>query len=187
MTKLILSLSLALTTLAQAEHPNILLVVADDLGYGDLACYGAADVKTPNLDKFASEGLKFTDCYAGHANCSPSRTAIMTGRTPTRVGVRNWIPEESPMHVRQSEITIAKLLQQSGYTTCHSGKWHLNGEFNQPTQPQPNDHGFDHWFSTQNNAYPNHHNPDSGHLSAASAPTGNTIRRRLTACPVPRR
>jgi arylsulfatase A len=70
-------------------------------------------------------------------------------------------PEESPVHVRRSEITIAKLLQQSGYATCHSGKWHMNGEFNQPTQPQPGDHGFDHWFSTQNNAYPNHHNPDN--------------------------
>lgn len=160
--KLLLLFSLAFSVaLSAAERPNILLVLADDLGYGDLACYGAPDVKTPNLDKFASEGLKFTDCYAGNANCSPSRTALMTGRTPTRVGVRNWIPEDSPMHVRHSEITIARLLQQSGYATCHSGKWHMNGEFNQPTQPQPNDHGFDHWFSTQNNAYPNHHNPDN--------------------------
>lgn len=144
-----------------AERPNIVLVVADDLGYGDLACFGAQEVKTPNLDRLAAEGLRFTDCYAGHANCSPSRTALMTGRTPTRVGVRNWIPEESPVHVQRSEITIASLLQSSGYATCLVGKWHLNGEFNQPTQPQPNDHGFDHWFATQNNAYPNHRNPDN--------------------------
>lgn len=161
MKTLLTLLTLGVTATAMADRPNILLVLADDLGYGDLACYGSTDVKTPNLDKFASEGLKFTDCYAGNANCSPSRTAIMTGRTPTRVGVRNWIPEDSPMHVRQSEMTIARLLRQSGYATCHSGKWHMNGEFNQPTQPQPNDHGFDHWFSTQNNAYPNHHNPDN--------------------------
>ena len=161
MKPLLLLLTLACTSIVLAEKPNIVLVLADDLGYGDLACFGANDVQTPHLDRFASEGLRFTSCYAGHANCSPSRTALMTGRTPTRVGVRNWIPEDSPVHVRRSEITIAKLLQQSGYATCQSGKWHMNGEFNQPTQPQPGDHGFDHWFSTQNNAYPNHRNPDN--------------------------
>src|SRR6185436_501765 len=83
----------------------------------------------------------------------------MTGRTPSRVGVRDWIPEESPVHLPRSEITIATLLRNAGYATCHVGKWHLNGDFNKPTQPQPGDHGFDHWFSTQNNALPNHHNP----------------------------
>jgi arylsulfatase A len=67
----------------------------------------------------------------------------------------------SPMHVRRSEITIATLLQRAGYATCHVGKWHLNGDFNLPSQPQPSDHGFDHWFSTQNNALPNHENPDN--------------------------
>ncbi len=154
-------LALALTSFAFADRPNILLVLDDDLGYGDLGCYGAKDVFTPNLDKFAAEGLRFTSCYAAHPNCSPSRTALMTGRTPTRVGVRDWIPEDSPVHMRRSEITIAKLLHESGYATCHVGKWHMNGEFNKPTQPQPNDHGFDHWFSTHNNAYPNHHNPDN--------------------------
>jgi len=157
---LVLLLS-AMFSVAAEDRPNILLIVSDDLGYGDLACYGSKDVQTPHLDKFASEGLRLTSCYAGHPNCSPSRTALMTGRTPTRVGVRDWIPEESPMHVRASEITIARLLQQSGYATAHVGKWHLNGEFNQPSQPQPSDHGFDYWFSTQNNAYPNHHNPDN--------------------------
>lgn len=161
--KMLLSLlaSAGVSLAAAAERPNIVLVLADDLGYGDLACFGATDVKSPNLDQFAAEGLRFTACYAGHPNCSPSRTALMTGRTPTRVGVRDWIPEDAPVHVRRKEIMIAKLLQESGYATCHVGKWHMNGEFNQPTQPQPNDHGFDHWFSTQNNAYPNHRNPDN--------------------------
>jgi arylsulfatase A len=146
---------------AQSSRPNVVLVLADDLGYGDLGCFGSKDVKTPNLDKFAGEGIKFTSCYAGHPNCSPSRTALMTGRTPTRVGIRSWIPQDSPVHVRRSEITIATLLKKAGYSTCHVGKWHMNGEFNQPTQPQPGDHGFDHWFSTQNNALPNHRNPDN--------------------------
>ena len=146
---------------AAAERPNIVLILADDLGYGDLHCFGAQDVQTPNLDRLAAEGLRLTSCYAGHPNCSPSRTALMTGRTPTRVGVRNWIPEDSTMHLRQSEITVARLLKQAGYATCHSGKWHLNGAFNKPTQPQPKDHGFDHWFSTQNNAAPSHKNPSN--------------------------
>jgi arylsulfatase A len=150
-----------LLSLARAERPNIVLVVSDDLGYGDLACYGAKDVQTPNLDRFAAEGARLTSCYAAHANCSPSRTGLMTGRTPTRVGVRDWIPEDSPVHVRKSEVTIATLLRQAGYATCLSGKWHLNGEFNKPTQPQPGDHGFDHWFATQNNALPNHRDPEN--------------------------
>lgn len=149
------------TFAAEANRPNIVLVLADDLGYGDLGCYEATDVRTPHLDQFAKEGLRLTSCYAGNANCSPSRTALMTGRTPTRVGVRNWIPQDSPVHVGRNEITVATLLKNAGYSTCHVGKWHMNGEFNQPTQPQPNDHGFEHWFSTQNNALPNHRHPDN--------------------------
>jgi arylsulfatase A len=147
--------------LAAEDRPNIVLVLADDLGYGDLGCYGARDVRTPHLDRFAKEGLRFTSCYAGHANCSPSRTALLTGRTPTRVGIRNWIPQDSPVHLKRSELTIATLLKRAGYATCHVGKWHLNGQFNQPSQPQPGDHGFDHWFSTQNNALPSHKDPDN--------------------------
>jgi len=143
------------------QRVNIVLVLCDDLGYGDLACFGDKTLHTPNVDKFAAEGLRLTSCYAAHGNCSPSRTALMTGRTPTRVGVRNWIAQDSPVLVRRSEVTIATLLQRAGYATCHSGKWHMNGQFNQPTQPQPGDHGFEHWFSTQNIALPNHHNPDN--------------------------
>ncbi|MGH7128125.1 MAG: sulfatase-like hydrolase/transferase, partial [Planctomycetaceae bacterium] len=142
-------------------RPNFVIVLADDLGYGDLACYGHERIETPHLDAFAKQGLRLTSCYAAHPNCSPSRTGLMTGRTPFRVGVFNWIPMHSPMHVPKEEITIATLLRQAGYDTCHSGKWHMNGQFNRPGQPQPPDHGFNHWFSTQNNALPNHHNPEN--------------------------
>ena len=121
--------------------------------------YGNKIVKTPNLDRFAREGIRFTDCYAAAANCSPSRTGLMTGRTPTRVGVHNWIPMLSPMHMPRDEITIATILRNGGYDTAHTGKWHLNGWFNLPGQPQPNDHGYNHWFSVQNNGLPNHRNP----------------------------
>tara|TARA_R110002096_G_scaffold269404_6_gene463213 strand:+ start:1032 stop:2468 length:1437 start_codon:yes stop_codon:yes gene_type:complete len=145
--------------IAASSSPNIIVVLADDLGYGDLGCYGNSEVHTPNLDQFATEGLRFTDCYSAAANCSPSRAGLMTGRTPWRLGIHNWIPMMSPMHVKETEITIATLLKGAGYDTCHVGKWHLNGMFNLPGQPQPNDHGFDHWFSIQNNALPNHRNP----------------------------
>lgn len=149
------------SNLHAAQRPNIVVVLSDDLGYGDLACYGNKEVKTPHLDRLATQGIRLTSCYAAAANCSPARTGLMTGRTPYRVGVHNWIPMLSPMHVRRSEITIATLLRNSGYTTCHVGKWHLNGRFNLPEQPQPSDHGFDHWFSTQNNALPTHKDPDN--------------------------
>lgn len=150
---------LTATATATERRPNIVVVLADDLGYGDLACYGNPVIQTPHLDEFARQGLRLTDCYAAAANCSPARTGLMTGRTPTRVGIHNWIPMFSPMHVRRSEITVATLLHEAGYATCHVGKWHLNGDFNLPSQPQPSDHGFDHWFSTQNNALPNHKDP----------------------------
>jgi arylsulfatase A len=144
-----------------SDRPNIIVVLADDLGYGDLACYGHRRIQTPHLDRFAEEGIRLTNCYAAAPNCSPSRTGLMIGRTPYRVGVHNWIPMFSPMHVRKREITVATLLRQAGYATCHVGKWHLNGRFNLPGQPQPPDHGFDYWFSTQNNALPTHRNPDN--------------------------
>ncbi len=144
-----------------AKRPNFLIVLCDDLGYGDLACYGHPRIKSPNIDHFVTESMKLTNCYAAASNCSPARTGLMTGRTPHRVGIHNWIPTYSPMHVRRSEITIATLLRNAGYNTCQVGKWHLNGMFNLPPQPQPSDHGFDHWFATQNNALPTHHNPDN--------------------------
>lgn len=172
---------------SKAERPNIVVVLADDLGYGDLGCYGHPELRTPHLDQFAAEGLKLTSCYAANANCSPSRAGLLTGRTPTRLGIYNWIPFFSPMHLQRSELTVATLLRNAGYDTCHVGKWHLNGDllngrtpFAGPTgepltgrtgqpvgeiasniafQPQPWDHGFGHWFATQNNALPSHRNP----------------------------
>ncbi len=157
----ILWLSAAVTPNLKAESEpfNFLIVLADDLGYGDLGCYGNETVKTPHLDEFATGALKFTDCYSAAANCSPSRAGLLTGRTPWRVGIHNWIPMLSPMHLRESEITIATLLREAGYNTSLVGKWHLNGMFNLPGQPQPDDHGFEHWFAVQNNALPNHKNP----------------------------
>ncbi len=141
--------------------PNFIIWLCDDLGYGDLSCYGHPVIRTPNLDAFAKQGVRLTQCYAASAVCSPSRAAILTGRTPYRNGVFTWIPEGVDIHLRSSEIALPNLLKTRGYTTCHVGKWHLNSHFNQPTQPQPNDHGYDWWLATQNNAAPSHENPEN--------------------------
>jgi len=164
--------------LTRAAQPNLILFLADDLGWGDLACYGHPVIKTPNLDAFAKQGVRLTHCYSASAVCSPSRSALLTGRTPHRNGVYTWIAEGAPVHLRTSEVTLPKLLKGAGYATCHSGKWHLNGLFNNPAQPQPGDHGYDWWMATQNNAGPSHENPSNfvrngqpvGRLEGYSAP-----------------
>ena len=141
------------------DPPNVLLILCDDLGYGDLSCYGHPVIETPNLDRLAASGVRFTQFYAAAPVCSSSRAGLLTGRAPGRAGVYDWIPEGSPVHLRADELTLPKLLQDAGYATGHFGKWHLNGAFNDDAQPQPGDHGFDAWFATQNNAAPSHRDP----------------------------
>ncbi len=144
---------------AAEKKPNFLVILCDDLGYGDLGCFGHPTIKTPNLDKLAAQGARLTDCYSAAPVCSSSRAGLVTGRCPTRSGVYDFLTENNIAHLKANELTIATLLKPAGYATCHSGKWHLNGKFNNPEQPQPGDHGFDHWFATQNNASPSHQNP----------------------------
>lgn len=166
----LLSSCLLLAAPLHAAQPNLVLFLADDLGYGDLGCYGHPVIQTPNLDAFAKQGVRLKQCYAASAVCSPSRSALLTGRTPHRNGVYTWIAEGAEVHLRTSEITLPSLLKQAGYTTCHSGKWHLNGLFNNPAQPQPGDHGYDWWMATQNNAAPTHENP--GNFARNGQPVG---------------
>ena len=145
---------------AESEsRPNVLLILCDDLGYGDLSCYGHPVIETPRIDGLAAGGERFTRFYAAAPVCSPSRAGLLTGRAPGRAGVYDWIPEGSPVHLRTSETTLPAVLKAAGYDTGHFGKWHLNGLFDDPAQPQPGDHGFDRWFATQNNAAPSHRNP----------------------------
>jgi arylsulfatase A len=125
-------------------------MLCDDLGYGDLGCFGHPRIKTPEIDRLARDGLKLTCLYAGAPVCSPSRGALFSGRNPNRLGIRDWIPLDSGIHLPRSTVTVAQRLKQAGYTTCLSGKWHLNSRFD-GREPTPGDFGFDHWFATQNN------------------------------------
>lgn len=130
---------------AQAKQPNIVVIFADDLGYGDLGCYGHPTILTPNLDKMAAEGVRFTQFYAGAAVCSPSRAALLTGRLGVRTGVygkRDVFFPNSPGGLPLKEVTIPEVLKTKGYATGMVGKWHLG------SQPQflPIHQGFDFWF-----------------------------------------
>lgn len=140
----LLSLSLLTVTLATAKPtPNIIFILADDLGYGDLGCYGAPDIATPNLDKLASEGIRFTDAYANGAICSPTRMAFLTGRYQQRVGMENALTyQEMGRGIPPGGTTVATRLKESGYTNGLSGKWHLGYDEGR----QPNAQGFDHFF-----------------------------------------
>lgn len=166
------SAAVALSPLHQAcsqasVKPNVVLINIDDLGWTDLTCYGSEYYETPNIDKLASEGIKFSNAYAACAVCSPTRASLLTGRYPARIGVTDWIhhlddgaeeaaesgvnPEEfvgspekkvlcppNPFFMELNEVTIAEMLKEQGYTTCHIGKWHLG-----PKGWQPESQGFD--------------------------------------------
>jgi arylsulfatase A len=138
------------------------ILLADDLGYGDLGCYGGV-ANTPNLDRLAAAGIRFTDFYAAAPNCSPSRVGLLTGRFPSKAGMYNYLAANHPMHLKSEEITLAEMAKNSGYHTGHFGKWHVSCLPQNPAlnQPQPSDQGFDYSFGTQNNATPSHLNPDN--------------------------
>ena len=124
-----------------ARPPNFVFVYADDLGYGDLGCYGSK-IPTPNLDRMAREGMRFTDFYVAQAVCSASRTALLTGCYPNRLGILGALGPQSKVGISDKEQTIAQLLKARGYTCGIVGKWHLG------YQPQflPPRHGFDDYF-----------------------------------------
>jgi arylsulfatase A len=130
-----------------AKPPNIVIILADDLGYGDLSCYGHPSIRTPNLDRMAAEGMRFTDFYVAACVCTPSRTALMTGRLPTRSGMagsktNSVLMAYSKGGLPTNEITIAAALKPKGYTTACIGKWHLGHE----PQYLPTHYGFDYFY-----------------------------------------
>lgn len=127
------------------RRPSIILIVADDLGYGDLGCYGQTRIQTPNLDKLAAEGIRFTSCYAGSAVCSPSRAALMLGQHTGHLNIRG---NARPTTLQPEELTVAEMLQKAGYRTALIGKWGL-AEEGQPGVPQKK--GFDEFLGYLSN------------------------------------
>lgn len=153
----VLNLDLTLSPLCRAAEtpPNVVLIFADDLGYGDLGCYGATKVQTPNIDRLAAEGRRFTDAHSVSAVCTPSRYALLTGQYPVRAnggrGVWGPAPPTSPLIVDTEKTTMADVFKSRGYDTAVIGKWHLgfgNGKnsWQEPLRPGPQDLGFDYYF-----------------------------------------
>src|SRR5687767_10765654 len=124
------------TDAPKASRPNVIVILADDLGWTDLACYGSDLHETPHLDRLARDGMKFTQAYSACTVCSPTRAALMTGKYPARLHITDWIPGAMPDNPKllvpdwtkalpASETTIAELFKEAGYATASIGKWHL--------------------------------------------------------------
>ncbi len=130
---------------AAPPRPNFLLILTDDLGYGDLTCFGHKDTRTPRLDAMAADGVRLTAFYVTSPVCSPTRASFMTGRHPQRFDIHHAdLPERLPRYpLPEDAVTVAELLKNDGYLTGHYGKWHL-GE--PPLTPMPRRHGFDRFF-----------------------------------------
>src|SRR6187401_96299 len=123
----------------KANTPNVILILMDDMGYGDLECYGGFPYKTPNINKLAADGMRFTNFYAAQATCSASRSAFLTGCYPNRIGVSGAFSPTSGIALNPEEQTIARLLKDGGYKTGMLGKWHLG----QKAPFLPLSYGFD--------------------------------------------
>jgi len=142
-----------------AKRPNIIFIMADDLGYGDLGCFGQKEIKTPNIDRLADEGTRFTQCYAGSTVCAPSRSVLMTGRHTGHTRVRGNTgkvggtlvlddgPPQRRVPLEPQDVTVAEVLKQAGYVTGITGKWGLGEPDNTGL---PNRQGFDEWFGYLN-------------------------------------
>lgn len=134
------------------QQPNILFILLDDLGYRDLSCYGSDFYETPNLDKLAANSLKFTNAYAASPVCSPTRGSILTGKSPARISMTQWLGGTSQGrlfdvpaidHLQTNHTTLATALKNAGYATWHVGKWHLSTHDENRFDYYPDKHGFD--------------------------------------------
>ncbi len=153
----------ALPASAREGKPNIVIILADDLGYGDIGAFGASDIATPHIDSLAMRGIRFTDFYAGHNVCSPSRAALLTGRHSKRMGISHVFQADSPDGMPLEETTIAEMLKEEGYATGLVGKWHLGSQdrympWNQGFDsfqgvPYSNDMGNFFWYDEQDVIY----------------------------------
>jgi arylsulfatase A-like enzyme len=153
-----IALSLVMTTsLIAADKPNMIFILADDLGYGDLGCYGQEVIKTPRLDRMAAEGLRFTDFYAGNTVCAPSRSVLMTGQHMGHTHVRgNASGKTNVQSLRDEDVTVAEVLRPAGYKNALIGKWGL-GELNEPGFPLKQ--GFDRFYGYLNQVHAHNNFP----------------------------
>jgi arylsulfatase A-like enzyme len=151
-----------LLSAAGAEKPNIVVILSDDYGWGSLGCYGAPTVlKTPNLDRLAKEGRRFTHAYAPGSVCSPTRYGLMTGRYYWRTSIKDGevLPGNAPLHIEPERMTLASLCKSQGYRTAAFGKWHLGlgteqrADWNKPLTPGPRTIGFDYFFGLAANPW----------------------------------
>lgn len=141
----VLSLSARAELMAEQPHrPNIIFVLADDLGWSELGCYGNTFHETPNLDRLAKQGMRFTNAYAAAPVCSPYRAALLTGQHPARIGILDYLRPNSSNALPTSHVTLPKILQNNGYSTGMIGKWHLTGyrHHDAEFEIRPTDHGF---------------------------------------------
>ena len=149
---LFLLMGITITGQCAKTTPNIIVFLADDLGYGDLGCYGNEIIQTPYLEKFAEQGVRLTDCHSGGTVCSPSRAALLTGRNPYRSGF--FYIHNRTTFLKEEEVTLAEVLKDQGYETAFWGKWHLSTlERTRYTHPGPSEQGFDYWLGTTLNAF----------------------------------
>ncbi len=147
----VLSIAGTVACAAAADLPNIVLINGDDIGYGDFGCYGATAVKTPNIDRLASEGLRFTDAHSAAATCTPSRFAMLTGEYPWRQKGTGILPGDASLIIPPGRVTLASMLHDAGYATGIVGKWHLGlgkgtPDWNGELKPGPLELGFDSCF-----------------------------------------
>ncbi|HSH94414.1 MAG TPA: sulfatase-like hydrolase/transferase, partial [Roseimicrobium sp.] len=147
------------TAAEPASRPNIIFILADDLGYGDVGCYGQKLIQTPSIDRMAAEGMRFTQYYAGAPVCAPSRSVLMTGMHIGHTRVRGNAGQVNPLaqQLRPDDVTVASVLKKAGYTTALIGKWGL-GE--PGTDGHPNKQGFDYFFGYLNQHHAHNHYPD---------------------------
>jgi arylsulfatase A-like enzyme len=142
---------LSLFASESTHKPNIIFILADDLGWAELGCYGNTFNETPNLDRLAKQGMRFTDAYAAAPVCSPYRAALMTGQYPARVGITDYLRPNDKNHLSRQHITLAETLKNAGYITGIIGKWHLTGYANHGAEEfPPAVHGFDETIVSEN-------------------------------------
>lgn len=159
-----------------ADKPNIIWIMADDLGYGELGCYGQKIIKTPYIDQMAAEGLRFTQFYAGATVCAPSRSVLMTGQHHGMTRVRGNAGRSNPaaQALRPEDTTVAKLLKDAGYHTALIGKWGL-GDIGEAETGLPRKHGFDEFFGFLNQTHAHNHYPDFLWRNETRVPLKNDI------------